>query len=138
LAKVRTNAEILYRSDPYHHLATSHPVHNEHQDRTSEWFAMTSFQRWERPLHGWMLAQRQQQAKTGRIIPQMDEEYGYEDHYPSWAPHKPPAASADANRRAAFNPRTGEYSSAGFAAGRPWQSPPAPDNEDWVLMLERT
>jgi Putative collagen-binding domain of a collagenase len=37
-----------------------------------------------------------------------------------------------------FNPRTGEYSSAGFAEGRPWQSPPAPDNEDWVLMLERT
>ena len=65
----REMGTMLYSLDPYHHLATSHPQHNEHQDRTSEWFAMTSFQRWERPLHGWMLAQRQQQAKTGRIVP---------------------------------------------------------------------
>jgi Protein of unknown function (DUF4038)/Domain of unknown function (DUF5060)/Putative collagen-binding domain of a collagenase len=93
---------MLYRLDPYHHLATSHPVHNEHQDRTSQWFGMTSFQQWDRPLHGWMLAQRQQQALTGRIIPQTNEEYGYEDHYPSWAPYKPPAASADNDRRAAW------------------------------------
>jgi hypothetical protein len=47
---------MLYRLDPYHHLATSHPVHNEHQDRTSQWFSMTSFQQCDRPLHGWMLA----------------------------------------------------------------------------------
>jgi hypothetical protein len=59
---------MLSRLDPYHHLATSHPVRNEHQDRTSPWFSMTSFQSWERPLHEWMLAQRQLQAKTGRII----------------------------------------------------------------------
>jgi hypothetical protein len=93
---------MLYRLEPYHHLATSHPVHNEHQDRTSQWFGMTSFQRWDRPLHEWMLAQREEQTKTGRIIPQVNEEYGYEDHYPSWAPYKPPAASADADRRAAW------------------------------------
>src|SRR5215831_16604311 len=39
---------------------------------------------------------------TGRIIPQVNEEYGYEDHYPSWAPYKAPSASADANRRVAW------------------------------------
>jgi hypothetical protein len=233
---------MLYRLDPYHHLATSHPIHNEHQDRASQWFGMTSFQQWDRPLHGWMLAQRQQQAKTGRIIPQTNEEYGYEDHYPSWAPYKPPAASADADRRAAweismagcyqttgetgkrgtgvppdtgggwvngrgdetmimlkgyahmvhfftsfewwktephdelvnngafclaetgrvyvvylprggdfivklepgrygakwFNPRNGEYSSAGIAEGPTWHSPLASDKEDWVLLLTRS
>jgi Protein of unknown function (DUF4038)/Domain of unknown function (DUF5060)/Putative collagen-binding domain of a collagenase len=232
----------LYGLDPYHHLATSHPVHNEHQDRTSQWFGMTSFQRWDRPLHEWMLLQRREQTKTGRIIPQVNEEYGYEDHYPSWAPYKPPSASADADRRAAwemsmagcyqttgetakrgtgfppdtgggwvngraddtmvmlkgyahmvnfftsfewwktephdelvnngafclaetgtayvvylphggdfivrlepgrygakwFNPRNGEYSSAGIAEGATWHSPPASDNEDWVLLLTRT
>jgi hypothetical protein len=231
----------LYQLDPYHHLATSHPTQNEHQDRISRWFSMTSFQRWERPLHGWMLVQRREQAKTGRIIPQINEEYGYEDHYPSWAPYKAPAASADANRRAAwemamagcyqttgetakrgtgfppdtgggwvngrgddtmtmlegyarmvrfftsfewwktdprdelvnngafclaeagrvyvaylpkggnvtvkldpggyqvkwFNPRNGEYLSGATVEGAAWTSPPAPDNEDWVLLLRR-
>jgi hypothetical protein len=232
---------MLYGLDPYHHLATSHPVFNRHQDRASQWFSMTSFQEWHRPLHGWMLAQRQQQSNTGRIIPQMNEEYGYEDHYPSWAPYKPPAASADNDRRAAwemsmagcyqttgetarrgtgflpdtgggwvngrgddsmimlkgyahivhfftsfewwkadphdelvnngafclaetggvyvvylphggdirvrlqpgryqvkwFNPRNGEYSTAGIVEGATWTSPAAPDNEDWVLLLTR-
>jgi hypothetical protein len=232
---------MLYQLDPYHHLATSHPIHNEHQDRTSEWFAMTSFQQWDRPLHEWMLSQRQQQAKTGRIIPQTNEEYGYEDHYPAWAPYKSPAASADADRRAAweismagcyqttgetakrgtgvppdtgggwvngrgdntmvmlkgyanlvnffttfewwkadphdelvnngafclaepakvyaiylphggvssiklepgryeakwFNPRDGLYANVGIAEGSEWNSPPAPDQEDWILLLTR-
>ncbi|HEY1861466.1 MAG TPA: DUF5060 domain-containing protein, partial [Gemmataceae bacterium] len=75
----------LYESDPYHHLATDHPVDNKHQDRTAEWFGFTSFQEWSRPQHGWMLRQRDEQKKTGRIIPQANEEYGYEEHYPKWA-----------------------------------------------------
>jgi hypothetical protein len=106
--------------DPYHHLATSHPVlDNQHQDRTSAWFGMTSFQRWERPLHGWMLEQRQIQARTGRIIPQVNEEYGYEDHYPAWAPFKPPAASAEANRRTAWEiAMAGCYQTTGETAKR--------------------
>jgi hypothetical protein len=232
---------MLYRIDPYHHLATSHPVHNDHQDRTSQWFSMTSFQQWGRPLHEWMLAQRRRQAETGRAIPQLNEEYGYQDHYPSWAPYKAPAASEDADRRAAweismagcyqttgetakrgtgvspdtgggwvngrgddtmtmlkgyahmvhfftgfewwkaephdelvnngafclaepgsvyvaylphggdltvklepgrylarwFNPRDGEYSTAGAAEGVTWRSPAASDNQDWVLLLTR-
>ena len=33
-----------------------------------------------------MLEEREIQKKTGRIIPQTNEEYGYEDHYPHWAP----------------------------------------------------
>ena len=32
-----------------------------------------------------MLAQRHEQQRLGRIIPQTNEEYGYEDHYPMWA-----------------------------------------------------
>ena len=117
---------MLYRLDPYHHLATSHPVRrNEHQDRTSQWFTMTSFQRWERPLHGWMLGQRQEQAKTGRIIPQLNEEYGYEDHYPSSAPYKAPAASADADRRAAWEiSMAGCYQTTGETAKRGTAVPP--------------
>ena len=107
----------LYGIDPYHHLATSHPIDNRHQDKTSQWFGMTSFQRWDRPLHEWLLQQRQAQARTGRIIPQVDEEYGYEDHYPSWAPYRPPAASSDANRRAAWEiSMAGAYQTTGETA----------------------
>ena len=110
---------FLNQLDPYHHLATSHPINNRHQDRVSPWFGMTSFQRWERPLHGWMLDQRRQQARTGRIIPQVNEEYGYEDHYPDWAPYKAPAASADANRRAAWEmTMAGCYQTTGETAKR--------------------
>ena len=29
---------FLVNSDPYRHLATSHPVHRKHQDRASDWF----------------------------------------------------------------------------------------------------
>jgi hypothetical protein len=90
---------LLHKSDPYHHLATDHPVDNKHQDRTAEWFGFTSFQEWSRPQHGWMLRQREEQRKTGRIIPQTNEEYGYEDHYPKWAQNYPDGASADNMRR---------------------------------------
>jgi hypothetical protein len=92
----------LYKADPYHHLATDHPIDNKHQDRTSEWFGFTSFQEWSRPQHGWMLRQREAQKKLGRIIPQTNEEYGYEDHYPKWAQNYPDGASAENMRRTAW------------------------------------
>lgn len=116
---------MLQRWDPYHHLATSHPRRNEHQDRTSPWFGMTSFQQWKRPLHAWMVDQRRQQEQTGRIIPQINEEYGYEDHYPEWAPYKAPAASADADRRAAWEmAMAGCYQTTGETAKRGTGVPP--------------
>jgi hypothetical protein len=87
--------------DPYQHLATSHPVNPEHQDRASAWFGFTSIQDWSRRQHALMLEQRQIQMKTGRIIPQTNEEYGYEDHYPRWAP-APPGDSAETLRQTAW------------------------------------
>jgi hypothetical protein len=93
---------LLYQADPYHHLATDHPVDNRHQDRKAEWFGFTSFQEWSRPQHEWMLNQRQAQKQTGRIIPQANEEYGYEDHYPRWAQNYPDGANAENMRRTAW------------------------------------
>jgi hypothetical protein len=92
----------LYESDPQRRLASDHPVDNKHQDRTAEWFGFTSLQEWSRPQHGWMLRQRDEQKKTGRIIPQVNEEYGYEEHYPKWAQNYPDGASADNMRRTAW------------------------------------
>ncbi len=120
-----TFGTLIHQLDPYHHLVTSHPVQNEHQDRTSPWFTMTSFQQWKRPLHEWMLDQRHRQSSTGRIIPQMNEEYGYEDHYPSFAPYGPPASSADANRREAWGiTMAGCYQTTGETARRGTGVPP--------------
>ena len=110
---------VLSQWDPYRHLATEHPVDNQHQDRTAEWFSFTSFQQWPRPLHQWMLDQRRAQAKTGRIIPQTNEEYGYEDHYPKGSTSYPDGASADANRRAAWEmAMAGTYQTTGETAKR--------------------
>jgi Domain of unknown function (DUF5060) len=99
--------------DPYHHLATSHPVHREHQDRASAWFGFTSIQEWSRDQHNLMLEERQIQLKTGRIIPQANEEYGYEDHYPHWAQGLS-SATADTLRRTAWDiAMAGAYGTAG-------------------------
>ena len=73
-------------------------MHREHQDRASAWLGFTSIQDWSRQQHALMLEERQIQKKTGRIIPQTNEEYGYEDHYPHWAP-TPPGDSAEACAR---------------------------------------
>ena len=104
--------------DPYHHLATSHPIRNEHQDRTASWFGFTSFQEWSRQQHSFMLAQRKEQEALGRIIPQTNEEYGYEDHYPVWAEGLGSEA-ADTLRRTAWDiVMAGGYQTTGESARR--------------------
>ena len=109
---------LLEGWDPYKHLATTHPVHREHQDRASDWFGFTSIQDWSRRQHALMLEERQLQLKTGRIIPQTNEEYGYEDHYPKWAP-APPGDSAETLRRTAWEiAMAGAYGTAGETARR--------------------
>ena len=103
--------------DPYHHLATSHPMKTIHQDRGSSWFGFTSYQDWGRNQHALMLDSRRLQEKAGRIIPQTNEEYGYEDHYPEWA--APGSDSAEVLRRTAWDIyMAGAYQTAGESARR--------------------
>jgi hypothetical protein len=109
---------LLQTWDPYKHLASSHPVHRQNQDRVSAWFGFTSIQDWSRRQHELMLEERQIQLRTGRVIPQCNEEYGYEDHYPRWAP-EPPGDSADVLRRTAWDiAMAGAYGTAGESARR--------------------
>ncbi len=108
---------LISQWDPYRHLETSHPTDNAHQDRTSPWFDFTSFQEWSRDQHNYMLNQRKQQIATGRIIPQTNEEYGYEDHYPMWS--LPGSESADTLRRTAWDiVMAGAYQTAGESCRR--------------------
>src|SRR3984957_19546016 len=109
---------LIKKWDPYKHLATSHPISDTHQDRTSDWFDFCSFQDWNRSQHAYILKQRAAQEKLGRIIPQTNEEYGYEDHYPMWAP-PPDGESADTLRRCAWDIyMAGGYQTAGESAKR--------------------
>jgi Protein of unknown function (DUF4038)/Domain of unknown function (DUF5060) len=114
----RATGTVIKQWDPYKHLATSHPVDNVHQDRTADWFDFTSFQEWSRAQHTFMLGQRQAQQRLGRIIPLTNEEYGYEDHYPLWAPG-PGSETADVLRRTAWEiVMAGGYQTAGESARR--------------------
>jgi hypothetical protein len=109
---------FLMNADPYRHLITTHPLQHAPLDRTSEWFGFTSIQDWRRPQHPLMLSEREAQRKTGRIIPQANEEYGYEDHYPKFAP-APPGDSAEVLRHMAWEiAMAGAYGTAGETAKR--------------------
>ena len=115
---VHATGVLIESWDPYKHLATSHPVHRENQDRASDWFGFTSIQDWRRPQHPLMLEEREIQKKTGRIIPQTNEEYGYEDHYPHWAPG-PGTDSAETLRQMAWEiAMAGAYGTAGESSKR--------------------
>jgi len=58
-----------------------------------------------------MLENRRKQQKTGRPMPQVNEEYGYEDHYPTWGGgRKAPARSAENRQRLAW----GMYMAGGY------------------------
>ena len=108
---------LLQGWDPYKHLETSHPTKDIHQDRASSWFGFTSYQDWSREQHRLMLESRKLQEQAGRIIPQTNEEYGYEDHYPDWA--IPGSDSSDTLRRTAWDiVMAGGYQTAGETARR--------------------
>lgn len=109
---------LIQQLDPWKHLETSHPTQIIHQDRASSWFGFTSYQEWSRNQHQLMLESRRLQEKAGRIIPQTNEEYGYEDHYPHWAP-PPPGDSADVLRRTAWDiAMAGGYQTSGETVRR--------------------
>jgi Protein of unknown function (DUF4038)/Domain of unknown function (DUF5060)/Putative collagen-binding domain of a collagenase len=112
---------LLEQWDAYHHLATSHPTQIIHQDRGSSWFGFTSYQEWSRDQHRLMLESRKLQQAAGRIIPQTNEEYGYEDHYPGWGSDgvAPGNDSADVLRKTAWDIyMAGGYQTAGESARR--------------------
>jgi hypothetical protein len=103
--------------DAHRHLATSHPMKTVYQDRAGSWFGFTSYQDWGRNQHALMLESRKLQERAGRIIPQTNEEYGYEDHYPEWA--APDLDSAEVLRRTAWDIyMAGGYQTAGESARR--------------------
>ena len=67
-----------------------------------------------------MVKNRTEQERTGRVIPQIYEEYGYEDHYPQgWGENRTaPARSAETRARLAWEIYlAGGYQTTGERAG---------------------
>ena len=94
---------LIKQWDPYDHLMSVHG-HGQFPFRTSPWADFAMYQQWdESGGYQFMLENRRNQAQLGRPIPQVNEEYGYEDHYPTWGGNrKSPARSADNRRRLAW------------------------------------
>jgi hypothetical protein len=111
----------LKERDPYDHLTSVHG-HGDFRFRTSEWADFALYQSWDEDGgYAYMLENRREQAATKRPIPQINEEYGYEDHYPvGWGgDRKAPARSADNRRRLAWEMyMAGCYQTTGERADR--------------------
>ena len=107
--------------DPYDHLTSTHG-HGDFHFRQSPWADFAMYQSWDEwGGYDFMLKNRQEQEKTGRIMPQVNEEYGYEDHYPQgWGENrKAPARSAETRARLAWEIYlAGGYQTTGERADR--------------------
>ncbi|MDO8539891.1 MAG: DUF5060 domain-containing protein [Opitutaceae bacterium] len=130
--KFRTDAwaeqmgALVKEHDPYHHLTSTHG-HGDFRFRKSPWADYAMYQSWDE--HGgyqFMLKNRREQAAAGRPMPQVNEEYGYEDHYPfPWGEKRLwPARIADNRRQLAWEmsmagcyQTTGERANDGTGAG---------------------
>jgi hypothetical protein len=103
---------FIRQCDPYDHVMSVHG-HGKFPFRTSEWADFAMYQSWdESGGYRFMLNNRLQQQQIGRPIPQVNEEYGYEDHYPArWGGGRTaPARAADNRRRLAW----GMYMAGGY------------------------
>lgn len=112
---------FVRQCDPYDHLTSTHG-HGDFRFRKSPWADFALYQSWdEHGGYSFMLKNRQEQARTGRMIPQVNEEYGYEDHYPQgWGENrKAPARSAQTRARIAWEIcLAGGYQTTGERADR--------------------
>jgi hypothetical protein len=76
--------KYLKNIDPYQHLISVHGS-GEFPFRKSPWVDVVMYQSWDECGGYEFISQnRKLQVESGRILPQINEEYGYEDHYPIW------------------------------------------------------
>jgi len=101
---VEKMGNLINQCDPYNHLISVHG-REIFPFRKSPWCDFAMYQCWdEHGGYSFMLKNRREQEKTGRPMPQVNEEYGYEDHYPyPWGEGRRwPARTADNRRRLAW------------------------------------
>jgi len=117
---------FIKEHDPYDHLTSVHGW-EYFRFRTSKWADLALYQRWDGEGGNlFMLNQREIQTGTGKLMPQVNEEYGYEGHYPPWGNGiVPPGRSAENRTRLALSiymsgcyQTTGERADEGTGAGK--------------------
>lgn len=105
--------------DPYGHLCSAHNVIYRTPGKT--WNDMQLIQRWDSGQNAFMLGERVKQAALGRALPQINEEYGYEDLWEK----APGQRAADTRRRCAWEiAMAGCYQTTGETAERGTGFPP--------------
>lgn len=103
-AWVHKMGAYLRECDPYHHLMSVHG-HEDFPFMNAFWADFAMYQLWdENGGNAPMLRRRALQAMSGHPKPVINEEYGYEDHYPQgWGGARVwPARTADNRRRLAW------------------------------------
>lgn len=102
-AWVEQTGAFLRDRDPYSHLLSVHG-YETFPFRTAGWADYAMHQDWDEiGGYGAVTRNRLLQSQTGRPMPQVNEEFGYEDHYP--AGHTKvlfPSRGADGRRRIAW------------------------------------
>ena len=133
--------------DPYRHLISTHG-RGDFPWALSQWPDFALYQIWDEDGgYEVMRKHREAQLATGHPFPQINEEYGYEDHYPvKWGGGKrPPTRNADNRRRMAWEiAMAGCYQTTGEKANRngDGQAPATPGGwinggfDDSMHMLE--
>jgi len=121
-AWVEKMGQLVKDCDPYDHLTSVHGK-GVFPFRTSPWADFAMYQCWdEHGGYAFMLKNRREQEKAGRPMPQVNEEYGYEDHYPyPWGEGRiAPARAADNRRHLAWQmAMAGGYQTTGERANVP-------------------
>ena len=119
-AWVEKMGSLIKAADPYQHVVSCHG-RGEFPWSRSTWPDFAMYQLWDdHGGYGAMLERHRVQESTGRPMPQVNEEYGYEDHYPQgWGDNlKPPARSAETRRALAWQiSMAGAYQTTGERAG---------------------
>ncbi|MFO0849598.1 MAG: DUF5060 domain-containing protein [Gemmataceae bacterium] len=123
-AWVNKAGDVLRAADPYKHLMSVHG-RGDYPFYKSPWSDFAMYQVWdEAGGYKFLRRARELAAKAGKPMPQVNEEYGYEDHYPGkWGGgRKAPARSADNRRRLAWEmSMAGGYQTTGERANIPTQ-----------------
>ncbi|MHB0958894.1 MAG: DUF5060 domain-containing protein [Pirellulaceae bacterium] len=105
--------------DPGKHLLSAH--NKIYRTAGKTWNDLQLIQRWDDGQNAFMLGERAKQADTGRVIPQINEEYGYEDLWEKTPGHR----ASETRRRCAWEiAMAGCYQTTGETANRGVGFPP--------------
>jgi hypothetical protein len=75
---------FLKSKDPNNHLISVHG-RSDFPFRKSPWVDIIMYQSWDEcGGYEYITEAQRLQAETGRVLPTINEEYGYEGHYPPW------------------------------------------------------